>query len=181
MTLSSRSLIGFSPKTPNAACNTISDLLDSVIAYLPLVIVAILIIVVTAAIASAVKVMIQSALGGLSYGNVMANVAAGFIIAIGVFAALDQLQIAPAIVSGLFYASLALIVGSGIIAIGGGGIVPMRHQWEKAMNKVEEEAPRLREASKGGRERAEVDVRERVDQASEDTPSSDSPTGTSRP
>ena len=40
------------------------------------------------------------------------------------FAALNQLQIAPAIVTGLFYAVLAVVVGSAIVAIGGGGILP---------------------------------------------------------
>ena len=62
----------------------------------------------------------------------------------GIFAALDQLKIAPAIVQGLFYAALAIIVGSAIIAIGGGGIVPMRAVWEKFLDKVEQEAPRIR-------------------------------------
>lgn len=133
--------------------NPISDLITGVIAYLPKVIVAIIIVVVASAIAAAAKTVIESALGGLSYGNVLANVASMFILGFGVFAALNQLQIAPAIVNGLFYAILALVVGSGIIAIGGGGIVPMRKQWEKAMAKAEEEAPRLREQSQGGKQR----------------------------
>jgi hypothetical protein len=126
--------------------NPISDLLRSVIAYLPNVIAAILIVVITSAIAAAAKTLLESTLGGLSYGRALANVAAGFIIAFGIFAALNQLEIAPEIVNGLYYATLALVVGSGIIAIGGGGILPMRRQWERAMNKVEEEAPRVREA-----------------------------------
>ena len=40
----------------------------------------------------------------------------------GVFAALDQLEIAPVIVHGLFYALLIVIVGSLVVAFGGGGI-----------------------------------------------------------
>jgi hypothetical protein len=127
--------------------NPISDLLSAVIAYLPNVIAAILIIVITAAIASAAKTVIESTLGGLDYGRVLANVAAGFIVALGVFAALNQLRIAPEVVAGLYYAVLALIVGSGIIAIGGGGIVPMRRQWERAIAKAEEEAPKVRAAA----------------------------------
>ena len=38
------------------------------------------------------------------------------------FAALNQLEIAPAIVNGLFYALLIAIVGSVVVAFGGGGI-----------------------------------------------------------
>ena len=63
---------------------------------------------------------------------------------VGIFAALNQLSIAPAIINGLFYALLAVVTGSAIVAIGGGGIVPMRAQWEKALGRLEQEAPRIR-------------------------------------
>jgi hypothetical protein len=65
---------------------------------------------------------------------------------LGIFAALDQLNIAPAIVNGLFYALLAVAAGSAIVAIGGGGIVPMRQKWEQALQKTESEAKKLRSA-----------------------------------
>jgi hypothetical protein len=126
--------------------NPISAMLFGVIAFLPRLIVAIIIVVVAAAIASGVRDIIAGSLGGLSYGRVLANVAAGIILVIGVFAALNQIQIAPAIVTGLFYAMLAIIAGSAIVAIGGGGIGPMRRQWEKAIDKMEDEAPRFRRA-----------------------------------
>jgi hypothetical protein len=128
--------------------NPISDLLFGVIAFLPRLIVAIIIVVVAAAIASGVRDIIAGSLGGLSYGRTLANVAAGIILVIGVFAALNQVQIAPAIVTGLFYAMLAIVAGSAIIAIGGGGIAPMRKQWEKAIDKMEDEAPRFRRAAR---------------------------------
>lgn len=125
--------------------NPISDLITSIVAYLPKIFVAIIIIVIASAIAAAVKSLVEGALGGLSYGSILAKVASGFILVFGIFAALSQLEIAPNIVEGLYFALLALIVGSGIIAIGGGGIAPMRAQWEKAMNKIEEEAPKAKE------------------------------------
>jgi hypothetical protein len=123
--------------------NPVTDVLNRAIAYLPNIFVAIMIGVVAAFIASAVKDVVQASLGGLSYGRTMANVASISILVIGLFAALSQLGIAPAIVNGLFYAMLAVVVGSAIVAIGGGGIVPMRQQWEKAMMRVEQEAPRV--------------------------------------
>ena len=49
--------------------NPISDLLEGIIAFLPKVFVAILIVVITAAIATAVKTLVESVLGGLSYGR----------------------------------------------------------------------------------------------------------------
>jgi hypothetical protein len=128
--------------------NPISAMLFGVIAFLPRLLVAIVIVVVAAAIASAVRDIVVGALGGLTYGRALANVAAATILVIGVFAALNQIQIAPAIVTGLFYALLAIIAGSAIIAIGGGGIGPMRKQWEKAIDKMEDEAPRIRRATR---------------------------------
>jgi len=133
--------------------NPVSDLITDIIGYLPKVFVAIVIIVIASAVAAAVKSLIEGALGGLPYGRMVANVASVFIIGFGLFAALSQLQIAPNIVEGLYYAILALIVGSGIVAIGGGGIAPMRAQWEKAMARAEEEGPKARQhlqARKGG-------------------------------
>lgn len=125
--------------------NPVGDLLAAVIAFLPNLFVAVLIVIVASAIAAAVKDILQATLAGLSYGTIVANLAAAFIIATGIFAALNQIRIAPAIVNGLFYALLAVVAGSAIIAIGGGGIAPMRQRWEQALGRIEQEAPQLRE------------------------------------
>ena len=113
--------------------NPISDLLEGIIAFLPKVFVAILIVVITAAVATAVKTLVESVLGGLSYGRTLAMVASAAIWVVGIAAALNQVEIAPEIVNGLFYAMLALLVGIGIVAIGGGGIQPMRERWQRAL------------------------------------------------
>ena len=52
-------------------------------------------------------------------------------------ALLGQLNIAPAIVNGLYYAILAIIVGSAIVAVGGGGIQTMRGYWERTSQSLE--------------------------------------------
>ncbi len=128
--------------------NPISDLIAGVIAFLPKLFVAIVIVVVASAIAAAVKDIVGNALGGLSYGKTLATVASVSILVLGVFLALNQIEIAPAIVNGLFYGILAVIVGSAVIAIGGGGIQPMRARWEQALNKVDEEAPKIKEQAR---------------------------------
>jgi len=133
--------------------NPISALLTSIVAYLPNVFVAVVIIVLAGAIAAGVKQMIQAAVGGLNYGRFMASAAAVAILAIGIFAALNQLQIAPAIVNGLFYAMLAVVTGSAIIAIGGGGITSMRGVWERALGRMQQEAPRIKAEAQGAGER----------------------------
>jgi hypothetical protein len=125
--------------------NPISDLLTRMVAYLPNIFVAAIIIIIAGAVASAVRQIASAALGGLGYGRIVATAAAVAIWTVGIFAALDQLNIAPAIVTGLFYALLAIVAGSAIVAIGGGGIEPMRHRWNKALTRLDAEAPRLRE------------------------------------
>jgi hypothetical protein len=134
--------------------NPISDLLTRIIAYIPSIFVAAIIIIVAAAIAKGVKDILSVGLGGLSYGQMLAKVAAGLIIVLGIFAALDQLGIAPNIVRGIFYASLAIVAGSAIVAIGGGGIRPMQSRWERVLGRVESEAPRLKTEAAHTREAA---------------------------
>ncbi len=127
--------------------NPVSDLIDGLVSYLPNVFVAILIIVIAAAVAAAVRDVTRSALGALSYGEGLASLAYFAILLIGIFAALDQLEIAPTIVDGLFYAILAVVAGSLIIAVGGGGIQPMRSRWEMWLSRAEEEAPKIAAAA----------------------------------
>jgi hypothetical protein len=125
--------------------NPISDLLQGLIAYLPNVFVAIVILVVAAAIAKAVTDLLTNLLSSVSGGPTMAKGAGIAILVFGAFAALDQLQIAPRIVTGLWYAILAIVVGSAVVAIGGGGIKSMQRYWERATTKAEQRAPELRQ------------------------------------
>jgi hypothetical protein len=152
--------------------NPISDLLEGVIAYLPKVIAAILIIVIASAIGAAARELIDASLGGLSYGPTLANATGIAIVVVGIFAALNQLQIAPAIVTGLFYAVLAIIVGSAVIAIGGGGIGPMRSRWENVLAKYDEEKPKLQQAAQGSKDRIAQRAQQRTEQARSATASS---------
>jgi hypothetical protein len=125
--------------------NPVSDLLRGLIAYLPNIFVAIVIIVLAAAIARAVTDLLSSLLGAMQGGQLIAKGAGIAILVFAAFAALDQLQIAPRIVTGLWYAILAAVVGSVIVAVGGGGIRPMQRYWERAAGKAEERGPQLRQ------------------------------------
>jgi hypothetical protein len=140
--------------------NPVSNLLNGVIAYLPNIFVAAIIVVVAAAIAAGVKEILNATMAGLSYGKYVATFASIAILVVGIFAALDQLQIAPSIVNGLFYAGLAVVAGSAIIAIGGGGIRPMQAQWERALGRMREEAPKLKEEARLAPQRAQAKAEE---------------------
>jgi len=145
--------------------NPISDLITSVIAYLPKLFVALIIVVVGAAIAAAVKEIIEASLGGLSYGRGLALAASVAILVITGFAALNQLEIAEEIVNGMFYAILATVVGSAVVAIGGGGISTMRRYWERAAARTEQESSAVREEASGSKQRIEERAQDRKDQA----------------
>jgi ABC-type multidrug transport system fused ATPase/permease subunit len=125
--------------------NPISDLLRGLIAYLPNIFVAILIIVIAAAVARAVSDLLSNLLGAMQGGQLIARGAGIAILVFAAFAALDQLQIAPRIVTGLWYAILAAVVGSVIVAVGGGGIRTMQRYWERAAGRAESRGAQLRD------------------------------------
>jgi MFS family permease len=157
--------------------NPVSELLFSVIAFLPQVFVAIVIVVIAAAVAAAVKEVIQASLGGLSYGNALGNAASIAILAIGGFAALNQLEIAPAIINGLFYAILAVVAGSAIIAIGGGGVTPMRRKWEEALGRLEDEADAIRDEAEGSEDRVRARAEARKNEVRQEAAREPAPVG----
>jgi len=124
--------------------NPVSQFLAQIIGYLPRLFVAVLALVLAFAIAAAVKDLLENSLGGLSYGKAVANGASLFIIAIGVFFALNQLNIASLIVGGVFYALLALIVIPPIIAFGVGGIEPARQAITNLQSKAQDKAMEIK-------------------------------------
>ena len=125
--------------------NPISDLLTSVISFIPSLIVAIIIIVVASAIAAAVKTLIEGTLGGLSYGKVLANAASIFILFLGVVAALNQIGVATTVTTPLLIFILATVGGVIVVGAGGGLIRPMQSRWEGYLSTAEAEAPKMRE------------------------------------
>lgn len=150
--------------------NPVSTLLTAVVAYLPRLFVAGVIVIVGSAVAAAVRDIVDAAIGGLSYGRILGTAAAFAIVAIAVFAAFDQLRIAPAITTGLFYATLAAVAGAFIVAVGGGGIQTMSRYWERAAGRIEAEPPRMMMAEGegvGAQERVQERAQERMQQARE--------------
>ncbi|GIJ24771.1 mechanosensitive ion channel family protein [Micromonospora lutea] len=139
--------------------NPISDLIGGVIAWLPRAFVAIVIVVVAAAIASAVKDIISGALGGLSYGRLLATVASAFILGLGIIAALNQIGVATAVTTPVLIAVLATIGGILVVGVGGGLVRPMQSRWESWLTRAEQEsrtiAEHARAYSAGRRDTAE--------------------------
>jgi hypothetical protein len=117
--------------------------LAAFIALIPKIIVAIVLVVIGAVLAGTVKSFISNALGGLSYGNVLATAAAVLILFGFVKSALDQVGIATVVTTALLYTVFAAVAGVVIVGVGGGLIQPMQHRWENMLNKADQEKDRV--------------------------------------
>jgi hypothetical protein len=148
--------------------NAISDLIAAIVSWLPLAFVAIIIVVVAAAIASAVRDLITGALGGLSYGRLIANVAFVFIVGLGVIAALNQVGIATTVTQPVLVAVLATIAGVLIVGVGGGLVRPMQRRWEGWLERMAAESAVIRDKAKAYAATREEDQRRRDEAAREE-------------
>jgi hypothetical protein len=124
--------------------NPISDLLTQVISFLPGLIVAIIIVIVASAIAAAVRELVTNTLSGLSYGRLLGNLAAVFIIGLGIIAALNQVGVATTVTTPILVAVLATIGGVIVVGAGGGLVRPMQSRWERWLDTAERESAAVR-------------------------------------
>ncbi|GAA1848199.1 hypothetical protein GCM10009687_12830 [Asanoa iriomotensis] len=151
--------------------NPISDLIAAVVGWLPKAFIAIVIVVVATAIASAVRDLITGALGGLSYGRLIATVVWVFIVGLGVIAALNQVGIATTVTTPVLVAVLATVGGILVVGVGGGLIRPMQGRWERWLDRVAAESAVIREraqayqAEKAAAERRRIDEQEAAERA----------------
>ncbi len=102
--------------------NPVSDLINSVVAFIPKAIVAMVIIIVTGLLVRAVHAVLEPFYSNMDWGGIARTVVTVAIWSIGIFSALDQIEVAPTIVQTLFttlVGSLGLIL---VIKFGVGGI-----------------------------------------------------------
>jgi Conserved TM helix len=97
------------------------NLVQSIVAYLPNVAVAILIFVVAGAVAAAAGRLITGALGDTPTGRIAATAVPVVVMGVATFMILDELNIAPAIVEITYIALLGSVALGSAIAFGLGG------------------------------------------------------------
>ena len=131
--------------------NPVSSMLNAVVGWLPKAVVAIILVVIGSAIAKVVKDLITAAIGGLSYGRFLANLASIAIIALFAIAALSQIGIAAAVTQPILITVLATVGAILAIGLGGGLIRPMQGRWERMLTAAEEETTRHVAAYQQGR------------------------------
>lgn len=121
------------------AGNAASLLLADLISYLPRIAVAIILVVVAAAFARVVRDLTVALLGGRVFAPVLGNIAYGFLLALGVIAALDQLGIATTVTMPVLITVLATAGGILVVGVGGGLIRPMQDRWQRWLGATEDE------------------------------------------
>jgi Conserved TM helix len=99
----------------------LDNILQSIVAYLPNVVAAILIFVIAGAVATAVGALVQRTMGDTATGRILATAAPVIIMGIATFMILDQLNIAPAIVEITYIALLGSVALGMALAFGLGG------------------------------------------------------------
>jgi hypothetical protein len=118
---------------------SVTVFMNEVLAYLPNIIVAILIFVVAALLAGAASKAIERTMGDSPMGKIAATVAPALILVIAMFMILVQLRIAPQIVEIAFAATMGALALGLALAFGLGGRPVAQEMLQEAYRKGREE------------------------------------------
>ena len=171
--------------------------LAAIYAYLPKVVAALLIFIVAGLIATAVGALVARTMGDTPTGKIVGTVVPVLVMAIAVFMILDQLEIAPQIVT-ITYAALMGSLGLGLaLAFGLGGRQAAAELIGTAAEKGQEQPGQVKEDLEKGKEQGQEDAqrakeraRQEADSRGLDTPGEgngrqvgavEPPAGTTRP
>ena len=122
----------------------LTDFMANVQNYLPNVIAAVLILVVGVALAGAVGSLIERLMGDTPGGRMARAVSPTLILAIVVFMVLNQLKIAPAIVTTTYIALIGMLAVAGALAFGLGGRELAADMMRDAYDSSRDNRPRRR-------------------------------------
>ena len=147
----------------------LTDFVAAIAAYLPNVVAAILIFVVAGAIAAAVGALVARTMGDTPTGKVVGSVVPVLVMAIAAFMILNQLQIAPAIVTITYAALIGGVFLAMALAFGLGGRSVAEQMLRDAYDKGQENTGRVKDDMRTGKDRAERDAEQAKDKAQERT------------
>lgn len=117
----------------------VTTFMNQVLAYLPNVIVAIVIFVAAALIAGAIAAGVAKVMGDTPTGKIVATVVPAIVMVIAMFMILNQLRIAPAIVTIAFAATMGALALGLALAFGLGGRDVAKKLLEDAYAKGQEQ------------------------------------------
>jgi hypothetical protein len=133
----------------------LTTFMNQVLAYLPNVIVAIVIFVVAALVSGAVAAGVAKLMGDTPTGKIAGTVLPALVMVIALFMVLEQLQIAPEIVRIAFAATVGALALGLALAFGLGGRSVAQRMLEDAYTKGREQKGQVKSDLETGRRRAE--------------------------
>jgi hypothetical protein len=136
----------------------VTAFMNQVLAYLPNVIVAILIFVLAAAIGGGIGGLVERTMGDTPTGNLVKSVVPALVLSVAFFMILTQLNIAPEIVQILFTAIVGSLALGLALAFGLGGRNVAERLLEEAYQRGREQKEQAKQDLETGRERARRDV-----------------------
>jgi hypothetical protein len=134
----------------------LTSFITDVQGFLPNIIVALLIFVVAAALAGAVGAAVHRLMGDTPTGRIVRAVAPALIMAIALFMVLDQLRIAPQIVTITYAALLGMLALAGALAFGLGGRDVAAQMLSQAYSAGQANAGQIKQDMQTGKDRAEA-------------------------
>jgi hypothetical protein len=134
----------------------VTAFMNQVLAYLPNVIAAIVIFVVAAAVAGAVAGGVAKLMGDTPTGKVVATAVPALAMLIAIFMILNQLRIAPEIVTITYAALLGAVALGSALAFGLGGRQVAADMLSTAYDKGREQKGQVRADMQKGKERAQA-------------------------
>jgi hypothetical protein len=140
----------------------LTGFLNDVQSYLPNIVVAVLIFVIAAVLAGAVGGAAHRLMGDTPTGRVVRAVAPTLILAIATFMVLNQLEIAPQIVTITYAALLGTLALAGGLAFGLGGREVAGDMLRSAYASGQRNAGQIKRDVQTGRERGEQAARENL-------------------
>jgi hypothetical protein len=138
----------------------VTAFMNQVLAYLPNVIVAVLIFVIAAAIAGAAAGLAHRTMGDTPTGDLVKTAVPALVLAVAFFMILTQLKIAPEIVQILFAALVGALALGLALAFGLGGRNVAERILEEAYQRGQEQRSQVRADVETGKERGRRDVEE---------------------
>jgi Conserved TM helix len=136
----------------------LTDFVAAIAAYLPNVVAAILIFVIAGAIAAAVGGLVARTMGDTPTGKVVGSVVPVLVMAIATFMILNQLKIAPEIVTITYGALIGGVFLAMALAFGLGGREVAAQMLGDAYDKGREQRGQVKDDMQTGKERAKDDA-----------------------
>ncbi len=136
----------------------LTDFVAAIFGYLPNVLAAVLIFLVAGAVAAGVGAVVARTMGDTPTGKIVGTVVPGIVMAIAVFMILDQLEIAPQIVTITYAALIGSFALAAALAFGLGGRDVAAEMLRGAYMKGQEQKEQVRRDLQIGKERAHQDV-----------------------